>query len=131
MVKDKKLHLFEFNWKTQTQNAIFAKAKRNGKQGEAAEGAEGRKPINRSKLQQPEGEGVGEWQESGEKQNIVKQSWRKTSRAKLLARPQKSDKDDGKNQQTGNNRKSTTLPPPSLHFFPGSPCRLWPVAKQS
>lgn len=115
MVKDKKLHLFEFNWKTQTQNAIFAKAKRNGKQGEAAEaaeGAEGRKPINRSKLQQPEvGGGLVLWQESEQKQNIVKQSWRKTSRAKLLARPQKSDKDDGKNQQTGNNRKSTTLPP--------------------
>lgn len=52
VVKDKKLHLFEFNWKTQTQNAIFAKAKRNGKQGAEAEGAEGRKPINRSKLQQ-------------------------------------------------------------------------------
>lgn len=47
VVKDKKLHLFEFNWKTQTQNAIFAKAKRNGKQVEA----EGRKAINRSKLQ--------------------------------------------------------------------------------
>lgn len=48
VVKDKKLHLFEFNWKTQTENAIFAKAKRNGKQ---VEEAEGRKPINRSKLQ--------------------------------------------------------------------------------
>lgn len=65
MVKDKKLHLFEFNWKTQTQNAIFAKAKRNGKQGEAAEG---RKPINRSKLQQPEGGGVG----------VVAREWGKT-----------------------------------------------------
>lgn len=52
---------------------------------------------------------------SGEKQNIVKQSWRKTSRAKQqLARPQKSDKDDGKNQQTGNNRKSPGTPPSRL-----------------
>lgn len=116
MVKDKKLHLFEFNWKTQTENAIFAKAKRNGKQ---VEEAEGRKPINRSKLQpaerqKEEGGGGEESCGSGEKQNIVKQSWRKTSRAKQLARPQKSDKDDGKNQQTGNNRKSPgTAPSPS------------------
>lgn len=117
VVKDKKLHLFEFNWKTQTQNAIFAKAKRNGKQGEAAEGTEGRKPINRSKLQLPEGGGGWGVAREWGKQNIVKQSWRKTSRAKLLARPQKSDKDDGKNQQTGNNRKSTTSPP-SLSALP-------------
>lgn len=114
VVKDKKLHLFEFNWKTQTENAIFAKAKRNGKQ---VEEAEGRKPINRSKLQpaerQKEDRGEESWG-SGEKQNIVKQSWRKTSRAKQLARPQKSDKDDGKNQQTGNNRKSPgSAPSPS------------------
>lgn len=114
VVKDKRLHLFEFNWKTQTENAIFAKAKRNGKQ---VEEAEGRKPINRSKLQpaerQKEDRGEASWG-SGEKQNIVKQSWRKTSRAKQLARPQKSDKDDGKNQQTGNNRKSPgTTPSPS------------------
>lgn len=68
VVKDKKLHLFEFNWKTQTENAIFAKAKRNGKQVE--EEAEGRKPINRSKLQPAEREeqegGGGRERKAGE-----------------------------------------------------------------